>query len=281
MYTELARSSLFSEPRGYSILGHVYRAAPEANNRDLRGGTDQRDLPSWVPDWRMRVDITPFKRTPGLHDDTLLYDASAGTERSVEIKSAQLKVKGFVFDSIEVVFDIWEDEKSEFDTPRAWGNCAHAYRSHISRDAIDRALVADLCGEPLDKAGDSRLPDIQLTRGGRIDWSLMAQTPMTDTAALVLHQKQDCMTRLLEAACFGRRMGVLQRNDIAIFPAAAKAGDFVAIFNGGHVPFVVREVSENFEYELIGECYLDGLMDGQAMDMSRKGGIDGALLTMV
>jgi hypothetical protein len=58
----------------------------------------------------MRVDITPFQRTPGSHDDMLLYDASAGRQQSVEINGSQLRVEGFVFDSIDAVFDTWEDD---------------------------------------------------------------------------------------------------------------------------------------------------------------------------
>lgn len=90
------------------------------------------------------------------------------------------------------------------------------------------------------------------------------------------------MVRLLKAASFGRRMGVLLWNHAGRFPAAASVGDHVAIFHGGNVPFVMREVpGGGGEYQLIGECYLDGLMDGQAVEVARKSGINGDTITLV
>ena len=43
------------------------------------------------------------------------------------------------------------------------------------------------------------------------------------------------------------------------------ASDFVCIFLGGHVPFVLRSQKDG-KYQLIGECYVHGVMDGKAMN---------------
>jgi hypothetical protein len=48
-------------------------------------------------------------------------------------------------------------------------------------------------------------------------------------------------------------------------PVEAKVGDYVCIIPGCAVPFIVREDDE--KYVLIGECYIHGIMDGEAMDM--------------
>lgn len=281
IYVELVRFCLNSEPRGYSILGYVFSPAPEAKHGDLRCGTTMKDLPSWVPDWRMRVDITPFRHTPGLHDAPLLYDASAGKQQTANINGDQLKVEGFVYASIDAVFGIWEDGPNKYDTPQAWRDCVQAQRPGISDDAINRTLVADLCAKPWDKGGDRRAPDFRSFRGGRMDWTLI-QGPIRSIAAADMRQEQDSMIRLLLAACFGRRMGVLQSSHLGMFPAAAVAGDCVAIFNGGNIPFVVRKVSDSkVQYQLIGECYLDGLMDGQAVEIHEQSGIHIGTITLV
>ncbi|MCJ1460505.1 hypothetical protein MMC28_010887 [Mycoblastus sanguinarius] len=44
-------------------------------------------------------------------------------------------------------------------------------------------------------------------------------------------------------------------------------GDKVCVFMGGAVPWVIRQEGE--EYVLIGECYVHGLMDGEAMRTER------------
>ncbi|KAI9730858.1 MAG: hypothetical protein M1834_005576 [Cirrosporium novae-zelandiae] len=41
-------------------------------------------------------------------------------------------------------------------------------------------------------------------------------------------------------------------------------GDLICVFLGGCVPWVIRK--EGKEYALIGECYVDGFMDGEAME---------------
>lgn len=281
IYAELVRFSLSAKPRGYSILGYIFSPAPQAKHGDLRSQTTIKDLPSWVPDWRMRVAITPFSQTPGLHDDTLLYDASAGKQQIAEINGDQLKVEGFVHDGIDAVFEIWEYGSNKFETPQAWRDHVQAQWPEISDDAINRTLVADLYGKPHDKGEDRRAPDFLRFRGGRMDWTL-AQGPMHSTAAAGLRQEQEFMVCLLQEACFGRRMGVLRSNHLGMFPAAAMAGDCVAIFNGGNIPFVVRKVSDiEGQHQLIGGCYLDSLMDGQAVKSHRKSGIDGSILTLV
>ncbi|CAH0051648.1 unnamed protein product [Clonostachys solani] len=46
-------------------------------------------------------------------------------------------------------------------------------------------------------------------------------------------------------------------------PREAQRGDRVCILQGVQVPFVIRERSQGDGYMLIGECYLNGVMDGE------------------
>lgn len=48
-------------------------------------------------------------------------------------------------------------------------------------------------------------------------------------------------------------------------PHDSKVGDRICIFKGGSVPFVVRENVSGY-YQLVGECYIHGIMDGEAME---------------
>jgi hypothetical protein len=48
-------------------------------------------------------------------------------------------------------------------------------------------------------------------------------------------------------------------------PPLAESGDIVCVLLGAPVPFVLREYAQG-KYFLIGECYMDGFMDGQALD---------------
>jgi len=51
-------------------------------------------------------------------------------------------------------------------------------------------------------------------------------------------------------------------------PQSAQAGDVVAVAAGGRVPLVLRPVGDKEErkYTLVGECYVHGLMHGEALE---------------
>jgi hypothetical protein len=46
-----------------------------------------------------------------------------------------------------------------------------------------------------------------------------------------------------------------------------RVGDIVCVPYGSDVPFVLRQVGNKGEYKLIGECYVAGIMHGEALDM--------------
>ncbi|KIN08752.1 hypothetical protein OIDMADRAFT_23516 [Oidiodendron maius Zn] len=70
-------------------------------------------------------------------------------------------------------------------------------------------------------------------------------------------------------AQFSRNFGVTAAGGMGIFPENAKANDRICVFVGGRVPYVIRPWGQRFK--LIGECYVDGMMDGEAIEWVRKG----------
>lgn len=67
-----------------------------------------------------------------------------------------------------------------------------------------------------------------------------------------------------KASCSGRRLGVTACGRLALVPATAEAGDVVVVIPGLQVPYVLRECKGvSRQYQLVGECYLDGAMRGE------------------
>lgn len=52
---------------------------------------------------------------------------------------------------------------------------------------------------------------------------------------------------------------------VGMVPTSALPGDVVAVFPGARVPFVLRGVQGQGTFQLIGECYIDGIMHGEAV----------------
>ncbi|KAK8118392.1 uncharacterized protein PG998_003018 [Apiospora kogelbergensis] len=63
--------------------------------------------------------------------------------------------------------------------------------------------------------------------------------------------------------CTGRRFFVTDKGRIGIGPEPMAEGDRVVVLFGSRVPFVLRDVGLRFK--LVGECYVAGLMEGQAI----------------
>jgi hypothetical protein len=70
-------------------------------------------------------------------------------------------------------------------------------------------------------------------------------------------------------AMVGRRVVVLGDGAVGLGPAAAREGDVVVVLFGGVVPFVLRPVEREDEekcWRLVGECFVPGLMQGEAVE---------------
>jgi hypothetical protein len=65
----------------------------------------------------------------------------------------------------------------------------------------------------------------------------------------------------------GRLPFITRKGHLVLGPEYAERGDFIALIKGTQVPFLLRRQS-NGQYQLIGEAYVDGIIDGEAMENS-------------
>jgi hypothetical protein len=57
--------------------------------------------------------------------------------------------------------------------------------------------------------------------------------------------------------------GATTKNYFGMFPKSARAGDEVWVLFGSEFPCVLGEKQEIGYYELLGQCYIHGIMEGQ------------------
>ena len=83
----------------------------------------------------------------------------------------------------------------------------------------------------------------------------------------------DGLTKVAEAYCnrfmaasVDRRLFATDRGYIGLGPAEIQKGDHVYILSGGEIPYILRPVSGSRPrtFELVGDCYLHGIMYGEA-----------------
>lgn len=70
--------------------------------------------------------------------------------------------------------------------------------------------------------------------------------------------------------CEHRRFMATVGNRIGLCPPHSKQGDLICILWGARSPFVLRPVPNTENFQLLGECYVDGLMYGEAFRIKRE-----------
>ena len=64
------------------------------------------------------------------------------------------------------------------------------------------------------------------------------------------------------------RFGLTNLKYVGLFPKKTQAGDFVCLFLGCPVPFIVRPgVERNGMFRLVGKCYVHGMMNGEVFHL--------------
>jgi hypothetical protein len=74
-----------------------------------------------------------------------------------------------------------------------------------------------------------------------------------------------------EVSSVNRRFFVTKKGYMGIGPAYMEEGDIVCVLFGGPTPYVLRPLSSDSEYQFLGECYVDDLMNGEALALLEKG----------
>jgi hypothetical protein len=220
-------------------------------------------LRSWIPDFSKKNHMHSLIETPAmvmewLHGPKKLYAAAKDTIPEVSMDtSCNLKIVGIHFDTVS-------ETGPEFPVPKVpilvtpeieeWAkDCSRTVsRWHPGiygdnfEDAVFRTYIADTV----------------LT--GRMGVSLEVpdgQTTAEEFAATI----QTFMWK----ASRGRRLMFTRKGYIGLGPSDTRNGDIICIFVGGQTPYVLRHnwslVSPTFQF--IGECYVHGIMDGEALDL--------------
>ncbi|KAF2659854.1 hypothetical protein K491DRAFT_775321 [Lophiostoma macrostomum CBS 122681] len=61
-----------------------------------------------------------------------------------------------------------------------------------------------------------------------------------------------------------RRFFVLDDGKMGLGPSCLKESDVVVVLSGGRIPFILRPIEGRAEWRFVGECYVEGVMKGEA-----------------
>ena len=240
------------------------------------GLTLEPSWPSWVPDWRQNKASNTLTTMPSAKN----YNASGNGSLSMGFSdnSAILSLEGIDVDHVAAYGHklasygfgyVTYQEEIDF-VNMAWGLVEPS--ETVSASNADKAVIRRFIQTLT--AGQNSDPDFF---GHALSWfaqhihipriaSLLQRMPWASRQSADSGRFHEAFVR----ACVDRRFFVTRNGLMGIGPDAMKEGDIIAILFGGSVPYVVRTVGQN--HKLVGECYVVGLMNEEAMSTWRDEG---------
>lgn len=253
VFSSTTRSSL-------DFLGYVLRHAE--GSQIVQHQTQK--LPSWVPDWEQRISFGTFEKSlnTDAYSSARALNASGDQPQASATDGPHLSVRGVVLDTISEVGLVCDSSLAEagFRIEESWrpSNVEQVYQftGESLDQAFNRTVMADI--------GRANLrSDSELSRGFAMDWSLVSG----DASTMSSEQRMRRVWMLVDMklSSFGRRFFRTTSGLMGLAPAAAEIDDIVCSLFGGQVLHVLRPIVGE-HYEFMGECYVHGMMDGEAVE---------------
>ncbi|KAJ4136584.1 hypothetical protein NW768_004201 [Fusarium equiseti] len=270
----LLAASLAQDSLNFLVQAHQ-------TTRSLKG---ESGYPTWVPRWN--------QKTEG-HADAFweAWDASLRKEEKrppkVQVNGDQLKLSGVIIDQVDKFTR--QMAASDFDEENDFGarlvdicwevacQKPHPYRPIETMMAFASTLACryEIKGnQPLD--GRERV--VEQLAGYCMHLNnkfYQANLKPKDGAGLwnlnTVLEVRKAFTPSFKSHAVNRRFFSTVDGYWGMGPSAMETGDICAVLLGADVPFVLRPKGAEGEYQLVGECYMYGFMDGQAVMACRSG----------
>ncbi len=259
-------------------------------------------LPAWVPDWRSltgtAVDASLYKASKGTR------------AQIHELGSEKLQVKGYAIDTISESGVTIKDEVPEYPgmvdlmsilkAIRSWARMCDFFqdpkRNYIGGGTLDNAFWRTLRNDCV-RVDGIHSSYRRTEEGDHVSWEEWAGLlegeyegearlkELMDQLAIDPHvgisTKLGKTTLVVVKSTHNSRLCITRGGYIGLVPNETRVGDQLCVLLGGKVPYILRPVIEESSissdndpqtscHSFIGGCYIDGLMDGEAMDSPEK-----------
>lgn len=184
-------------------------------------------------------------------------------------------MRGKVIDRIKVLgTPIWHSDPSNGKVVKEWSALAQSTLPYFTGETYPtvlwRLLLADgqTLGRDSDKVRQQLYEAYDYHNRAQADPSRQEELQGPDFDIRVTSTRTMEFVAMYVAVVSGRRVAVSEKGFLGLVLADAQVGDHICIFDGVPVPFVFRQKQNSgFKvWNLVGECYLQGWMDGQCFE---------------
>ncbi|KIW67178.1 hypothetical protein PV04_06449 [Phialophora macrospora] len=217
-------------------------------------------LPSWVPDWRNGT--LEFEYLLLRNPDNCHYKAGGGkpsfyfpNDESVMI------VDGVSLGRVQTMSAA--EQKKSTDLKREWDFWVTAsHPRHVyggpkgQQEAFIRTLVAGRNADGSKGTCDLTAQMLEDSFDMGFVGTKKAESETTPTNDMLIG---------LGSVWLFFKFGVTDQGFMARVPDLTEEGDIIAVFLGAKTPFVLRRYEKLDAYLVVGECYVDGVMEGEVI----------------
>ena len=280
-YTDPVRD-VYTRLAGYIIPFDINMICFNINSQEY-------DLPSWVPDWSWSSQRWPLwtantYHTSGDRKPLISFSNDGNT----------LHVSGIIVDNIKII------DNSVPSGPNQGTNIISIVESmeFTLRKAIVEEIVPDtLDPEHSESFWRTLVADQSMIFGSHSGSRTPAPRAYARMFSVVRHRSpvpEDFLPNLRSPArkeqfvqpfrlsllqtLEGQRFFITNKGLIGIGPGNLRASDVIVIILGADMPFVLRQRGNGF-HQLIGVCYVHGIMNGEALRSGTRDSFDSATMT--
>ncbi|KAF4627443.1 hypothetical protein G7Y89_g10712 [Cudoniella acicularis] len=240
----------------------------------VRNPKELSGLPSWVPDWTV---MSKIRESLGFRSAEKYCAAGGKTLRPrfhISEDNHILYTNGKLVDRIRKTGPMLSNENRDIDNYEIlleWEKYAHAVSPYATGETYPtilwRTLIADdgTRGNDSDRARQQLYEAFQnliIRNRGLKDPSVRDENWKPVEELSIVNSRNMEFNKLMEAASFGRRIAITEHGFLGLVPGDAQVDDEICIFETASVPFVLRRTQQLGYHKLVGECYLQGWMDG-------------------
>ncbi|KAF7910709.1 uncharacterized protein EAF01_002219 [Botrytis porri] len=239
-------------------------------------GSDHFNLPSWVPDLSATIPLVEIEAVIRRISSFTLYEASGSKFGNFQIQGAELSVSGRWVDTISTIGFLFPTDNVSAEVLKNilmnWkalcekiGTCREA--------SLRMALSGFICA--------SKIDDRVSLNGRRCGWrqikthDLPSMEEWSQFLGGDVWALQEEYRRAVEIASTGRCFYITKTGKIGLCYPHVKTGDQVWVLKNFNSPFVLRKVGSESNntrvFRFIGDCYLDGTVDEEAVKATKKG----------
>jgi Heterokaryon incompatibility protein (HET) len=282
---------IIQHEKSLSVLSHVENFAwrPKAP-----------ELPSWIPDWASPAKSTPFLSS-SYEMQPVEFRATLDSSPDISFVSTDrvCNVKGYIVDTIRNIgrrFYLleprnklgemgkrrhafkWASVEVMVQSLLQWERLAYRQPSYPTHETVQSAYHKTIIANQ--HVADSALPSLSSLYASfssfyHNSFTKRSVAAWLSSTQLVLELVKDADQPAIAAyyqkmlrASVGRRFCVTEKGFFALVPASVTPGDRVVLLKGGKTPYVVRPKSDDL-WRFLGDCYVHGLMRGEAWDPTR------------